>query len=382
MRLPCFSRLLPSALGAAIVVAATAALAVAGPLVDSVQTVATGIAKLPACKSASVAIGLVGSEASDAFAGKLSTGGDPDSSSVYAIGSLTKTFTALLFAEALAKGLVKSDDPVSKYLPPDVSVPSFFDKGAAYPIRLIDLATHTSGLPRATGNPRYPYATAQMHADLAKIMLTRRPGTAWDYSNLGFALLAEAMETVFKAPYEQLLAQHIAAPLRMTDTGIVTVATTSDIVVAYGPNGQKISPVNSTWPAFNGAGAIRSTLSDMERFLGFAMVGGAGDLDNARPQLFGWKTFPRAGGQGKVEQGLGWQRATPFGGELDVAWKDGDVPGFTSYVAFSQKLGVGVVALANRAGCPTERAALCVLRVAGEQAGLKMTAGAGPNCKF
>ncbi|MCU1230559.1 MAG: ampH, partial [Acidobacteria bacterium] len=70
-----------------------------------------------------------------------------DAHSIYEIGSVTKVFTSLLLADAVQRGEVALNDPISKYLPPDVKVPERIGK-----ITLTDLATHTSGLPRLPSN--------------------------------------------------------------------------------------------------------------------------------------------------------------------------------------------------------------------------------------
>src|ERR1700679_1086571 len=93
--------------------------------------------------------------------GALETG-DPrpiGGDTIFEIGSMSKVFTSLLLADMVRRGEVRLDDPVVKYLPPGVVMPTRADKQ----ITLIDLATHTSGLPRLPGNmamkdPSNPYA--------------------------------------------------------------------------------------------------------------------------------------------------------------------------------------------------------------------------------
>lgn len=357
--------------------------AMAASLADRVEAIASGTQADRECTGTSVAI---------AFAGRIGTGqairgnvtyangatepAGPDT--IYEIGSVTKTFTAFLLADALGHHLVKLDDPVANYLPDEIRLPSFQSNGQSYPIRLVDLATHTSGLPRALPDMAYPFSAAQMYAGLAQISLASRPGTAWEYSNLGYALLGEAMQTVFKQPYEKLLADHIAAPLGMTHTALASPATDAGTPIGYGPDGGKAPRDNSSWPAFNGAGAIRSTLADMRRYLDFAMSG-SGEFGKLRALLFSWQTFDKRNGGG-VEQGLAWQRVKPFGNDVDVVWKDGKVPGFASYIAFSEELGEGVVVLTNGNGCKVARAGLCVLRAAADAAGRAAMRGA--DCAF
>jgi D-alanyl-D-alanine-carboxypeptidase/D-alanyl-D-alanine-endopeptidase len=352
---------------------------------DHVQAIAAGTLAGPECTGASVAIAFAGTAGTgQAFSGRVAYANGATESAgpntIYEIGSVTKTFTAFLLADAVAKGLVKLDDPVAKYLPEGTRLPVFQKDGQTYPIRLVDLATHTSGLPRALPDMVFPFSTAQMYAGLAKVSLTAQPSTAWDYSNLGFALLAEAMQRVFKQPYEKLLADRIDAPLGIPHTALVSAGSDGACTpIGYGPNGGQAPLNNNSWPAFNGAGAIRSSLADMTRYLDFA-ISGAGDTGKLRPLLFSWQRFDKLDGSGSVEQGLAWQRITPFGNGVDVVWKDGEVPGFASYIAFSEKLGEGVVVLTNRQSCKAVRAGLCVLRAAGDAAG--MAATRGPNCVF
>ena len=68
----------------------------------------------------------------------------PDGDTVFEIGSITKVFTGILLAQAVVNGEVKLDDPISMYLPEGVTAPEYEGRS----ITLLDLATHTSGLPR------------------------------------------------------------------------------------------------------------------------------------------------------------------------------------------------------------------------------------------
>ncbi len=350
------------------------------------RATASGIDGLPECKSGSLAMAYEGKAGSGtAFGGTLAHSGGtavaPDTGTIFEIGSITKTFTALLFADAIAQKLVKPDDPAAMYLPAGTVLPSYQQGGTRMPIRLIDLATHTSGLPRDLPDMHYPYSTAQMYVALAKVQVNSAPGTTWTYSNLGFALLAEAMQGVFKEPYSRLIAEQVTAPLGMTHT--LLFGDSSDgaqIPVGYSPRGKIAQANNDTWPAFNGAGALRSTLSDMTRYLDFMMSGEGPGMDGAHALLTDFHSFPQADGKPAIQQGLAWQLVRPFGNSTGVIWKDGDVPGFTSYIAYAPSIGEGVVVLTNRMGCKAARAGLCVLEAAGREVGLD--ASKGPDCAF
>ena len=114
----------------------------------------------------------------------------------FEIGSITKTFTGALLADAVSRGVVSLDDPVQRHLPDTVRVPSRNGRE----ITLLDLVTHHSALPRLASNhtpadPDDPYAdytTATMYAFLSQHELRRDPGEEYEYSNLGFHLLGHA----------------------------------------------------------------------------------------------------------------------------------------------------------------------------------------------
>jgi serine-type D-Ala-D-Ala carboxypeptidase/endopeptidase len=116
-----------------------------------------------------------------------------DGDTIFEIGSITKVFTALLAADMAQRGEVKLDDPIQEYLPPTVKIP---ERGGKQ-ITLIDLATHTSGLPRMPENfrpkdpsrPYVDYTVDALYSFLSSYELRRDIGIKYVYSNLGFGLL-------------------------------------------------------------------------------------------------------------------------------------------------------------------------------------------------
>ncbi|MGH8019236.1 MAG: serine hydrolase domain-containing protein [Opitutaceae bacterium] len=94
----------------------------------------------------------------DAGTGSRAGESAPDDRTIYEIGSVTKVFTCLLLADAVARGHVKLDTPINELLPEDVRLPD--DAGAKITLRM--LATHTSGLPRIpAGIPPDDYRSRQ-----------------------------------------------------------------------------------------------------------------------------------------------------------------------------------------------------------------------------
>jgi CubicO group peptidase (beta-lactamase class C family) len=116
----------------------------------------------------------------------------------------------------VAKGEVRLDDPVAKYLPTSVRVPSRNGKQ----ITLIDLATQSSGLPRMpnnftpadNANPYADYTVAQLYAFLSGYELTRDIGSRYEYSNLGVGLLGHALALRAGKSYEDLVTERILRP--------------------------------------------------------------------------------------------------------------------------------------------------------------------------
>src|SRR5580700_3490547 len=161
-----------------------------------------------------------------AAAGKVSLDGtqQPDGDTVYEIGSVTKVFTSLILADMIEKGEVKPDDPVSKFLPPAVKVPSHNGRQ----ITLLDLSMQVSGLPRLPNNmkpadPANPYAdynAAKLYDFLSSYTLTRDPGEKYEYSNLAVGLLGHALALKAGMRYEDLLRRRIFDPLEMRSTSI------------------------------------------------------------------------------------------------------------------------------------------------------------------
>ena len=140
-----------------------------------------------------------------------------DGDTLFEIGSITKVFTSLLLADMAQRGEVRLDDPISKYVPATAKIP---ERGGKK-ITLVDLATHTSGLPRmpANFNPKDPanpyidYTDDQLYAFLSSYELTRDVGIKFVYSNLGFGLLGQGLARRNGTDYEALVETRICEPL-------------------------------------------------------------------------------------------------------------------------------------------------------------------------
>src|SRR5262245_22543192 len=177
-------------------------------------------------KNYGMVIGLVDEHGSRVYsAGKLDngTGEVVSGDTLFEIGSITKTFTALFLQDMVARGQMKLDDPVAKYLPDSVKVPTRGGKE----ITLANLAAQDSGLPREPDNlpkiqpPENPYAEyseEKLYAFLSGHALMRDPGVEFGYSNPGMALLGHVIARRAKASYESLVVDRICRPLGMDST--------------------------------------------------------------------------------------------------------------------------------------------------------------------
>jgi CubicO group peptidase (beta-lactamase class C family) len=147
-----------------------------------------------------------------------------DGNTVFEIGSISKVFTATVLAELVKEGKVKLEDPVQKYLPPSVHLPTRSEKQ----ITLGNLSEQNSGLPRMPSNfhpkdPSNPYAdysVQQMYDFVSGYQLTRDPGALFEYSNLGVGLLGHALSLSTGQSYEQMERKRVWEPLKMTNTAI------------------------------------------------------------------------------------------------------------------------------------------------------------------
>jgi CubicO group peptidase (beta-lactamase class C family) len=267
-----------------------------------------------------------------------------DGDTIFEIGSISKVFTTELLADMVGKGEVKLDDPVNKYLPANVKVPERNGRK----ITLLDIATQQSGLPRlpdnmapADGaNPYADYTVEQMYEFLSGHTLTRDIGDKYEYSNLGMGLLGHVLALKAGKSYEALVIERICSPLGMKDTSIV-LSTEAKRKLATGHSKMGQPAANWDIPTLAGAGALRSSVNDMLKFVSANLK-----LDNASLKTAFELTHSarREAGSG-TKIGLGWHITTRYGSE--IIWHNGGTGGYRSFIGFDKKSQRGVVVLTN-----------------------------------
>lgn len=266
--------------------------------------------------------------------------------SVFEIGSISKTFTALLLADLVQKGKMKLDDPVDRYLPDSIRLPFVGDRK----ITLADLSSHTSGLPRMpdnftpkdSTNPYTDYSVKDMYTFLDGIR-SRKLTHKYQYSNLGVGLLGVAETRFTGQSYEALIQQIICKPLAMEQTSTLNTSKflTTGHVATY--------PVNH-WDldAMAGAGAIRSSAEDLMRYLKAQM----GVTSTGLLPAMKLTQKPLYIVNDKTKVGLGWHFA--FANGDTIVAHSGGTGGYRTFAAFNIKAKKAIVILNNSSYSPEE----------------------------
>ncbi|MCY1139691.1 serine hydrolase [Actinoplanes sp. Pm04-4] len=250
-----------------------------------------------------------------------------DADAVYEIGSITKVFTSLALARLTLAGVVALDEPLADLLP------------AAPPrIRLRDLATHTSGLPRLPtgmllpallrpGRPD-PYAGCDAEFLLAALRRTRLKAPEFRYSNFGVGLLGLALSRRTGSGYDELL-----RPAGLDSTGVFLPP-----IQGHNARGKPVPPWNLADLA--GAGGLRSTAADMVTFLRAQLA--------AEDEAIRFTRSVRHEINPYAWVHLGWMGRRLPGGREQL-WHNGGTGGFCSFAGLEPARGVAVLALSNTA---------------------------------
>lgn len=187
---------------------------------------------------------------------------------VFQIGSVTKTFTALAVMQQVDKGKLKLDQDVQKYFG-GLQIPNQTGK----PLTLFDMLTYTSGvdfpdLTNITG-PEYINDSIPMKEFFSKHMPTvvRPPGEVYTYDNVGFALAGFAVENVTNTTFSKYMEKNIFKPLNMKSTSMsFTPDLLEKMATPYGPTGDPI-PTSGSGLRDTPQGGILSTAEDMSKYM-------------------------------------------------------------------------------------------------------------------
>ena len=301
-------------------------------------------------------------------------GPTPDADTVFRIASMTKSFTATLVLKLRDRGELRLDDPAADYVPVLRGVP--LPTADSPPITIRHLLTMTAGFP--TDDPwgdrqqgLDPAAFARLLVD-GEVRAAWIPGTKFEYSNLGYALLGLVIESVTGVDYAQAIRAEVLRPLGLNQTGYEAAdVDPAHLARGYRPDGGEWLEVDlDPYGAFAPMGGIFSCVRDLARWIaGFASAFSpgqrpdstqAGDDDHPlsllsrREMQLGQLaiTDERSGvaahfaGPASLSYGFGlFTEDDPVFGT--IVQHSGGYPGFGSHMRWHPATGLGAVVLAN-----------------------------------
>jgi CubicO group peptidase (beta-lactamase class C family) len=266
-----------------------------------------------------------------------------NANTLFEIGSISKTFTALALASMVKEGKIKLTDHVQNYLPEQVKLPVKNGKH----ITFLSLSNHSSGLPRLPtnmpfSNPLNPYAdytVEMMYEFLNEYKLPREVGEVHEYSNLAVGLLGHVLALIDKKSYQDMVTDRVLIPLNMMNT-FVKIPDSKIGLMSNGHNDQL--SVTQHWQLLTlaGAGALNSSATDMASYL---------QANMSKEQLSDEFTLSHTStglfGNPDTKIGLGW--IILKGKDNPYYMHNGGTGGFRSFIAFDQKQQKGIVILTN-----------------------------------
>jgi CubicO group peptidase (beta-lactamase class C family) len=271
----------------------------------------------------------------------------------FRLGSVTKQFTAACILLLEARGKLKTDDPVKKYIP---DAPAAWEQ-----ITIFNLLTHTSGIPNFTSFP--DYRSTETVATTPEKLVSRfrdkalefAPGSSWNYSNSGYVLLGYVIEKISGESYGKFVQDNIFDPLGMKDSGYDS---NTDIIdrraqgYSPGPHGPVIAGYIDMSIPFS-AGALYSTTEDLLRW---------------EQSLYGGKVLSAASLEkmttpflSNYALGLG-VRSAPNGDKIYS--HGGGIEGFNTSLSYVPVEKLAVIVLANLNGQAADNIAADLTKIA------------------
>ena len=223
---------------------------------------------------------------------------------LFRIASMTKAFTALTVLKLRDDGKLQLDAPAETYVEEM--------RGWKYPtqdsprIRVRDLLNHTAGF--VTDDPWGDRQTPMAEAEFSRLLregvpFTRPPATAWEYSNLGYALLGRIITNVSGHPYADTITQSLLKPLGMESSGFVVDAAPRErraLGYRWEDDRWRLEPTMAHG-AFGSMGGIQTSANDYARWVAYLLSAwpprdeaNAGPVNRATVRELGQgSSFPR-----------------------------------------------------------------------------------------
>jgi CubicO group peptidase (beta-lactamase class C family) len=275
---------------------------------------------------------------------------------VFRVGSITKTFTAIAVMQLWERGLIDLDAPANDYLRSYhlVAVRASFP-----PATIRHLLTHTAGIPEVlhpslgfwllgeTIKPGRPVpALAEYYQ--GGLPVRNEPGTRFRYTDHGFATLGQIVEDVTGQSLDGYLREQVFEPLGMTDTSLTrSAAALSRLATGYVLRSGGVRPVADYQLVTAAAGGAYSTVRDLARFAAALMGGGANQTGAVlTPATLAMMFQPHYQPDPRIPgDGLVFSRADAGGHPL--VWHGGIVPDCVSQMWLAPADGLGLLAFTN-----------------------------------
>jgi CubicO group peptidase (beta-lactamase class C family) len=252
---------------------------------------------------------------------------------VYKIASVSKQFIATGIMLLVQQGRLGVDDSVRKFIQ---GTPASWNR-----ITIRHLLSHTAGLVREP--PAFSPFKADTDAHLIESAyatpLRFAPGARWEYSNLGYVILAEVISRVSGQPWSDFIAERVFRPSGMAATRTTTTEPVANKAAGYSDNDKLIDAPD--WPAVRAGGAFLSTVLDLARW-DAVLRSNAILTEASRAQMW---TPARLDGGTPALYGFGWHVNRP--GARRQVWHGGGLPGFKAQYRRYIDDGVTVIILMN-----------------------------------
>lgn len=294
---------------------------------------------------------------------------------LFEIGSIGKSFTAIALMQLAAEGRIDLHAPVSACLP-WFAVQSAYDQ----PITIHHLLTHTGGI--TGGSDHVPDARYEVWS-LRRTRAFAAPGACFLYSNMGYKALGLLLEALEGKPYAQIVAERIFEPLGMTGAeGAITDDMRPRLATGYLPYHRDrpwlprhgIAP--ATWLETNtGDGCISTNATDLAIYVRTLLNGGSGPdgaiLAPGQLETMLHPHDPTGAGVAEPTYGYALHLADKDGGgnAVDRFGHSGGMVGYVSDMIADRTHGLGAVALCNGYGAPDELADFAIRAIAAVRAG-------------
>ncbi len=286
-------------------------------------------------------------------------GHSPDGDVQYRIGSITKSFIAVLVLRLRDEGLLTLTDPLEEHLP---GTP-------AGRLTIAQLLSHTSGLAAETPGPWWERTRGALRPELADVLgeqpLRHPAGSRFHYSNPGFALLGALVERLRGEPWGEVLRREVLEPLGMTRTGLARQAPHAGGFAVH-PWADVMLPEPLEYTGVMApAGQLWSTAADLARWAAFLCGGDEKVLSPAGLAEMRRPASEPEGAEWTSAYGLGLQLLRRDGRVL--YGHTGSMPGFVATVWVSERDDLAAVVLTNStSGVPVPAIAADLIRIVAE----------------